>query len=53
MENNHGFKCEEWFIIQTARDYDITTIEAKREFIKSKDSNDFYDRLEHFIKNRS
>ncbi len=53
MINNYGFQCEEWFLVRTAQDYDMTKIEAKRVFIKSKDSNDFYDRLEQFIKTRS
>ncbi len=52
MKNNYNVECEEWFLIQTAQDYDMTLVEIKRVFIKSKDSNDFYDRLEDFIEER-
>ncbi len=52
MINNQGLKCEEWFLIQKAQDYDMTLIEVKREFKMSKNINDLYDRLESFIYSR-
>ena len=39
-------------IISTARDYDMSPEEVKRILAISKDSEDYFNRLEQFIKDR-